>query len=225
MIYITGDTHGDNDYDKLYKLRDFNITRDDTLIILGDAGICWIGELTDYYISLYERIGITIIYVDGNHENFDKLETFPIVEYHGALMHKISDHIYHVMRGEIMEIEGYSMLCIGGAHSTDKYLRKEHYSWWPQEDISQHDIDNARCNLKKYDNFVDLVLTHCVDSKTVEKYFHLSSDQNTDALSFIDEEVNYKYWFFGHYHFDVPVGQVKYCFYNKIVCLNNILKK
>lgn len=224
MVYITGDTHGDNDYDKLHCLYDFNVTYDDTLIILGDAGICWIGEITQEYIELYEKLHITIIYVDGNHENFDYLETLPVVEYHGALMHKVSDHIYHVMRGEIMNIEGFSMLCIGGAKSMDKYLRKEHYSWWPQEDISVHDIDNARENLKKCDYRVDLVLTHCCDSYTLKALLRFPPDRNTEMLNFIDEEVAYRYWMFGHYHQDATLGDKKCCLYQSVLCVNDLMK-
>lgn len=224
MIYVTGDTHGEIDFEKLNVLRDFNVTHKDTLIILGDAGICWIGEITKRHIDLYEKLNITVIFVDGNHENFDLIETLPVVEYHGALMHKVSDHIYHVMRGEIMEIEGFSMLCIGGAKSIDKFLRKEHYSWWPQEDISVHDIDNARENLKRYNNKVDLVLTHCVDSYSLKALLRFPKDRNTEMLNFIDEEVSYRYWMFGHYHQDATLGNTKCCLYQSVLCLNDLMK-
>lgn len=40
MIYITGDTHGDIDYEKLLALKEKNLSYDDFLIICGDAGIC-----------------------------------------------------------------------------------------------------------------------------------------------------------------------------------------
>ncbi len=217
MIYVTGDVHGDIDFEKLYKLRDYNVNYNDTLIILGDAGICWSSDFTKYILDRYENICITVIFVDGNHENFDMLDMFPIVEYHGALMHQINEHIFHVLRGEILEIEGFSMLCIGGAHSIDKYLRTPHISWWPQEDITKHDIDNAKWNLSKHNNKVDLVLTHCCDTFTVTKYFHFSKDKNTDMLNFIDENISYRYWLFGHYHFDRTIGNTKLCLYQNIL--------
>ena len=220
MIYITGDVHGDIDFEKLILLRTNKVSLNDTLIILGDAGICWSPEFTKKIISIYRKLNITVIFLDGNHENFDMLESFPLVQYKGALMHQIDDHIFHVLRGEIMEIEGYTMLCIGVAHSIDKYLRTEHISWWSQEDITNHDVDNAIWNLKRYNNKVDFVLTHCVDSQTVKDAFHFRSDKSTDQLMFVDKVVNYKKWFFGHYHFDATISKQKECIYQRIINLN-----
>ena len=61
----------------------------------------------------------------------------------GAKMHKVSRHIYHVMRGEIMKLEGFTFLCLGGACSTDKEYRKEGVSWWKDEEITNEDVNNA----------------------------------------------------------------------------------
>lgn len=219
MIYITGDVHGDIDFGKFVHLRANNVSLDDYLVILGDAGICWSPEFTRKIITMYRKLNITVIFLDGNHENFDMLESLPLVEYKGALMHQIDDHIFHVLRGEIMEIDGYTMLCIGGANSIDKHLRTEHISWWAQEDITDHDIDNAVWNLGRYKNKVDFVLTHCVDSPTVKEAFHFHTDHSSDQLNFVDRVVDYNRWFFGHYHFDVPAGKKKECVYQRIIKL------
>lgn len=225
MIYITGDVHGNFDFDKLYKLIDYHVTYDDTLIILGDAGICWSKQQDEIVANLYKKIPITVIFLDGNHENFNLLNNFPIVTYKEAKMHRISQHIYHVLRGEIMKIEGFSFLCIGGACSTDKAFRKEGVSWWKDEEITDKDINNALENLKLSNFCVDCVLSHCVDSYTLKKYTSYQTDISTDMLNFVDENVSYKYWFYGHYHDDKPIGANKYCFYESIVLLNPILGK
>lgn len=225
MIYLTGDVHGNIDFEKLYTLLDYHVTFDDTLIILGDAGICWSKHQDEIVANLYKKIPITVIFIDGNHENFDKLKSFPIVSYKGAKMHQISEHIFHIIRGEIMNLEGYSFLCIGGACSTDKIFRKEGVSWWKDEEITQSDIANAQKNLEKYDFKVDCVLTHCVDSFTLEKFTNYQPDISTDMLNFVDEQVAYRYWFYGHYHDDRLVGSNKYCFYESIILLNAILEK
>lgn len=102
MIFITGDTHGDIDYKKLIDLKNKRLSYNDYLIICGDAGICWSKAILNYHLSLYNDLGCTIIFIDGNHENFDMLNEFPLVEYKGALMHQIDKHIFHVLRGEIM---------------------------------------------------------------------------------------------------------------------------
>lgn len=217
MIFITGDTHGDVDIQKLLFLKEKNLSYDDYLIICGDAAICWSEKELPYFKHLYNSIGCTIIYIDGNHENFEMLNNMPLVEYKGALMHQIDDHIFHVLRGEIMTLEGSTFLCIGGATSIDKMYRKPYVSWWPEEEITFHDIDNALSNLKKVNNKVDYVITHCCDTKTVLNAFGFRRDACTDQLMFIDKVVDYEHWFFGHYHFDRKISDKKTCLYNNIV--------
>ena len=39
----------------------------------------------------------------------------------------------------------------------------------------------------------------------------------TDQLTFIDKIVDYKHWFFGHYHFDRKIDDKKTCLYQEIV--------
>lgn len=220
MIYITGDTHGDIDYPKLLKLKEKKLSYDDYLIICGDAGICWSIYETRRFLSLYNDIGCTILFIDGNHENFDMLNELPLVEYKGALMHQVDEHIFHILRGEILTLEGKTFFCLGGACSIDKMYRTPHISWWPEEEINKHDIDNAIANLEKVNNKVDYVITHCVDTKTVMKYFYFKRDVCTDQLMFIDKVVDYKHWFFGHYHFDRKINDKKTCLYQDIVEIN-----
>ena len=217
MIYITGDTHGDIDYRKLVSLIEKGLSYDDYLIICGDAGICWSSDTLQYFLSLYNVLGCTVIFVDGNHENFDMINSYPLVEYLGAIMHQIDKHIFHVLRGEIMSINGKKFLCIGGAVSIDKMYRVPHISWWKDEEITNHDIDNALNNLVKVDNKVDYVITHCCDTPTVLNAFHFRRDICTDQLTFIDKVVEYKHWYFGHYHFDRKIDKKKTCLYNNIV--------
>ena len=217
MIFITGDTHGDVDYKKLLILKEKNLSYDDYLIICGDAAICWSPQTLQYHLALYNNIGCTIIYIDGNHENFTMLSQCLLVEYHGALMHQIDKHIFHVLRGEIMTLENKTFLCIGGAVSIDNMYRTPYVSWWPEEEITYHDIDNALHNLNKVNNKVDFVITHCCDTHTVLKVFGFRRDVCTDQLTFIDKVVDYKHWFFGHYHVDKQVNDKKTCLYQEIV--------
>ena len=217
MIFITGDTHGDVDYKKLLKLKEKNLSYDDYLIICGDAAICWSPQSFQYHLDLYNGIGCTIIYIDGNHENFSMLAQCPLVEYKGALMHQIDEHIFHVLRGEIMTIDNKTFFCLGGACSIDKMYRTPYLSWWPEEEITYHDIGNAIANLEKVDNKVDYVITHCCDTHTVIKAFGFRRDICSDQLTFIDKAVEYKHWFFGHYHFDRKITDKKTCLYQDII--------
>ena len=148
------------------------------------------------------------------------LNGLPLVEYKGALMHQVDEHIFHILRGEILTLEGKTFFCLGGACSIDKMYRTPHISWWPEEEINKHDIDNAIANLEKVNNKVDYVITHCVDTKTVMKYFYFRRDVCTDQLMFIDKVVDYKHWFFAHYHFDRKISDKKTCLYQDIIEIN-----
>ena len=217
MIYITGDTHGTHDIGKLLPFTFQHLTHEDLLIIAGDVAICWDEDRLPGMIELYRKFKCTVAFIDGNHENFDMLNRFPIVDFHGAKAHQLDDHIFHILRGEIFEYNSKTFLCIGGAVSIDKEYREEGISWWKEENITEEDIENARKNLERYDNRVDYVITHCCDSYTVKRAFRFNSDDSTDKLNFIDEGIAYEHWYFAHYHFDQVVDYRKTCLYQRIV--------
>lgn len=213
MIYIHGDTHGDID---LPQLKDFckstYLSEKDVIIILGDAGIVWSEEIN--YIIQYSILRATILFIDGNHENFEILSKFPEVKVFGAKAHLLDKNIYHIKRGEILSINGLSFLCIGGARSIDKDRRILNVSYWKEEDITSEDFENAYINLKKRKFEVDYVLTHCAPSSVVKNEMGFSTDSNTDLLERIKEITKSKHWYFGHYHMDETFKDGFRCFYH-----------
>ena len=215
MIYITGDTHGNIDFAKLKKyFSNRYVTKKDYLIILGDAGIVWSEE--DCYIWDYAMLGLTVLFIDGNHENFELLNKFPIVTYKGAKCHRLYRDIYHIMRGEIININGLSFFCMGGATSIDKAQRLNRISWWEEENISNKDILNGLNNLDKYNYRVDYVLSHAAPSFVVRKMFNYQMDGNTEILARFQSQIEFKYWYFGHYHENKKWGKYR-CFYGDIL--------
>ena len=215
MIYITGDTHGLIDFQKLKTyFRHRYVSKNDILIILGDAGIVW--SETDCSLFDYETLGPTVFFIDGNHENFTLLNRFPVVERFGAKVHYLSHDIFHVFRGEILKINGKSFLCLGGATSIDKEYRVPGISWWAEEHICDEDIDNALKNIEKSGGKVDYILTHCAPSPIVRSMFGYASDSDTDKLSKLQGSIAYDSWYFGHYHADHTRGRFR-CFYNDIL--------
>jgi hypothetical protein len=216
MIYITGDTHGDIDFKKLkvYFAHRYASPKD-ILIILGDAGIIW--SKSEEYTSEYSLLGPTVLFIDGNHENFDLLNKFPVVEIYSGKAHYIDENIYHLCRGEIFKINGLSFLAMGGARSTDRHLRREGESWWKDEAITEKDMANAQKNLERYHCSVDCVLTHCAPTRIVTNHLHYESDHNTDLLQDLMAQITYRHWYFGHYHCDARVDSKFRCFYNNIL--------
>ena len=220
MIHITGDVHGTIDIQKLYK---FNtnpfLTRDDYLIVCGDIGVCFRPDELEYMIELYSQFRYTVLFVDGNHENFDLLETFETEEWNGGLIRKISDNIFHLLRGQVFTIENKTIFTFGGAESVDKAFRVPYISWWPQENFSKSDFDIAYNNLEAHNFKVDYIITHCGDTQMFDKIFKgLRKFKTTDhnQIAQLTKQIKFKHWYFGHYHTDVTIKN-KTCLYQKIL--------
>lgn len=226
-IFITGDTHNKQEEEGLEKLRHFIIENEwhihppeeeIFIIILGDFGYIFDGlcsinkklypsiqeEVMLTYIESFKKYNITVCFVPGNHENYNRLESqeFPIVDFKGSKAKKIRDNIYCLMRGEIYSIADKTLFTFGGAKSLDKHSRIENQSWWAHELPTQEEIDYAFDNLSKHNNKVDYILTHCT-STSIEPFFSSQSRNHwTDALDLIYEKVSFQSAFFGHYHED-----------------------
>ena len=222
MIYITGDTHIPLDISRLSSKRfvqQKTMTANDYLIICGDFGGIFSGDNEEkYWLKWLSDKNFTTLFIDGNHENFEILNSFPKVKFNGGNAHKISDKIYHLMRGEIYEIDGKKIFTLGGASSHDKNFRKEGKNWWKQELPNEHEYTYAVDNLNKTDNTVDIIITHCAPTNIQRKIAPTyKTDTLTDFLQCIKSNVNYSKWFFGHYHVDLEIDEKHIAIYNKIV--------
>ena len=244
MIYVTGDNHQwttCGHIEKFAKEEGADLTKDDYWIIGGEVGILWNYEETGEYvpsnpkdkcwvrdeIELYDWLNDapwTTLFVLGNHENYDRWETYPISEWHGGHVQKISDSIIHLMRGEIYEIDGKTIFTFGGAQSTDRGAIKGEEAakwvkgkwWWPQEIPSTDEINHAMENLAKYNDKVDYVITHdCpLDTKYMlycgihDYYNNVYANKVSEMLQSINNIIDYKRWFCGHLHVDQAIGKV-----------------
>lgn len=233
MIYLTGDTHGDIDWSKINTTNwpeQKQLTKNDYLIIVGDVAMRWFdtlpnGELnkTDKYtIDYYNKKNCTTLFIDGNHENHNALDSYPVTEWRGGKVHQLADSVYHLMRGQVFDIDGLKFFTMGGANSIDKYSRKENISWWAREMPSQEELQEGIDNLEKVDFKVDYVLTHCCGTSLISQLVY-SYDSDTltsffDHLEF-DFGLQFKHWYFGHYHRDKKLDDKHTCLYNSIVKL------
>lgn len=232
-VFITGDTHCPIDIGKLRKKRftvGRNLTKNDIVIICGDAGFVWDTSEDSQWIEWISRQPWTTVFCDGNHDNHDLLATYPIVEFHGAKAHKISDSLFHILRGEIMIIDGVSFFFFGGGFSHDIFLREEHISWWQNELPTSGEIENALNNLKKQNNRVDYIITHDAPAFFVKKrygnlpkmtpydnrYFNICS-----FLEYIYQNIKFCHWFLGHYHLDETYQNMT-VLYNRIIETGNV---
>lgn len=219
MIYITGDTHGNHDTSKLF-LKSFpdgkSLSMDDYVIITGDFGGIWYGDKRDdATLEFYEEKKYMVLFVDGNHENFDALNKYPISEWNGGKVHKIRDNIFHLMRGQVFEIDSKKFFTFGGGVSIDKAMRMPYVSWWPQEEASYEEINEALDNLEKHKNKVDYVITHAAPESIVRNelcQIHTLMKVDCATEKFLNEiyhNLEFKMWFCGHYHMDAWIKSCK----------------
>lgn len=229
MILLTGDTHGDVDIKKLQSSKLEHLTKDDYVIICGDCGVLFLEEEKEESIKLYSSLPFTVLFVDGNHENFDLLNAYPIEQWHGGKVHKITDHVIHLMRGQVFEIENKTFFTFGGGYSIDKAIREPHYSWWPQELPTEEEIQEGFKNLSKVNHQVDFVITHDCPSfllLLVALYASYGSRDKFEpresniALERFLTVLEFKHWYFGHYHVDKPLTEKYTCLYKSVVELN-----
>lgn len=222
MIYITGDTHGLTDINKLISFKAKNhFTKNDFMIIAGDFGGIWDINSINNYIDFYSNFPFTILFIDGNHENFDFLATFPVEQWNGGKIHRISNKIIHLIRGEVFNINEKTILTLGGAESDDKDYRIKYLSWWPQETIIQSDIERALEASSQY-NKIDYIITHTCPKKFLTEEFLSSRPMKTDfaseeKLNIIAEKINFSNWYFGHWHVDKTINNKVRCLYHDII--------
>ena len=222
-IWVCGDTHGEYDFSKLNttnfpEQKSMNPEEPNYLIVCGDWGGLWDCAKSDRYVqSLYnERPWITL-WVDGNHENFDALAQYKVEEWNGGKVQFISDHIIHLMRGQVYMLEGKRFFVMGGATSVDKYHRTEGKSWWAQEMPSNREYEEALTNLDRIGNKVDFIFTHTAPDgiiKLLSRYSWNNSDKLTQFLQIVSETVKFEDWYFGHFHIDKDMGRF-HCMYNQ----------
>ena len=252
MIYVTGDIHGDpRRFSKDIFGEQSEMTKDDYVIICGDFGLVWDyrgeNKTEKYWLDWLEDKSFTTLFVDGNHENFDRLENYQADEWHGGKVHFVRPSVIHLMRGQVFEIQGKKFFTFGGASSHDitsgildpedkhftekrKALDKDrsslyrinHWSWWKQELPTEDEMQEGLDNLKKSDNKVDYIITHCAYNSLLPQLDGGSGlytkDMLTDYLQQIKQTVDYKHWLFGHYHINKTFyWESASCLYEQII--------
>lgn len=197
MIYVTGDCHGD--FQRFTKQQrkqlPFALTEHDSMLVCGDLGLLWARDKElEYNLQWLSRLPCRILWVQGNHENYDMIAEYPLESWHGGYVRQIvRDRIILLERGEIFELEGKRFLTFGGASSHDVQggildrtspnyqedrrravkrklpYRVKHESWWEQELPTEEEMQRCRDNLSKVNYKVDYVITHCLSSSMQEE--------------------------------------------------------
>ncbi len=214
MIWITGDTHGDFSRVEAF-CKKWQTHREDTLIILGDAGINYFNDERE--TALKEQLAtlpITLFCIHGNHEaRPETLSEYILQDAFGGQVYvdpRYPNQLFPV-DGAIYQIGNQRALVIGGAYSVDKFIRLlRRWKWFDDEQPSEAIKARTEATLDAAAWKVDVVLSHtCPKSQVpLEKLPPLASDMgpiddSTEVwLESIRQKLTFNRWYVGHFHVD-----------------------
>lgn len=128
----------------------------DTILQLGDFGFWTPGSGTADYLNrvqrLCEHFDIDLYWLDGNHEYHEYLK-----HYHDWPIPVASNkrpRISYLPRGYQWEWFGKTWMSVGGAVSVDKMMRSPGRSWWPEEELTDSQVQHC-CR-----GPVDVIVSH-----------------------------------------------------------------
>lgn len=191
-VFVTGDCHGDfARFTKRQRSKSsLEIGENDYVIVCGDFGLIWCKDKEfEYNLDWLSKLPFTLLWVQGNHENYDMIAEYPVEMWNGGkTRHIIRDKIVLLERGQIFNIAGCTFFTFGGASSHDvqggildkedpyyDVLRLEAIkaglpyriigkTWWKQELPTEEEMQEGLNNLKKVNYKVDYVITHCASN-------------------------------------------------------------
>ncbi len=107
--------------------------------------------------------------------------------------------------------DGKTFFTMGGCVSSQKW--KDEGLWYPQENPSAEEIKRGYENLRLNNNRVDYILTHKhrlepADSLTLE-----------GMINYIESEITYKHWYFGHWHESDYIDEKHTVVFDKLIKL------
>jgi DNA repair exonuclease SbcCD nuclease subunit len=202
-----------------------NLGKNDYVLVAGDLGVLWDGGKGDRkLLEWVDKRPFTTLFIDGNHENFDLLNAYPVTRWCGGQVHQIGRSLIHLMRGQVFILSNMTIFTFGGAASTDREWRKEQVNWWPEEMPSAAEMAEGLANLEKRHWEVDVVITHTAPTRLLGKAQRagrreVKPDALTDYLDHIYEHLKWKKWLFGHFHTDQKVSEQATAVYSDFVLL------
>lgn len=214
QLFVTGDTHCGYDMSKLNSrhFKAAGLTKDDIVVIMGDAGLVWSGgKEEEFWQNFLNKKPWTTFCVLGNHENYNKINLLPKVEFAGGICRQVSDTIFYAQTGEIYNLCGNKCLVVNGADSVDRGYRQENVDWWAQEAITDADVNKTLDALAAVGGEVDYVFSH-TGGTAIANHLGFKGTQSDVLLDKVLEKAMYKDHYCGHYHVDkvTPYGRILY---------------
>ena len=215
-IMFLGDTHADIQF--TLAAIDFAVVQQiDAIVQVGDFGV-WDHipagvDFLDGVNAKLEQKDLWMLFVDGNHENFDRLlseEVYPLDPESG--FRPIRPRLLHAPRGHVWNMGGLNFLAFGGGSSIDGpdgprwwggASRSLGNGWWPQERITQADVYTALANLDQKASHIDVMVTHDVPTGVKIPGItrgYPAGDACREAVSAVASFAQPQLMVCGHYH-------------------------
>lgn len=222
MIYLTGDIHGNPTQVELFCSK-MQLTEKDTIIMLGDVGLNYYGGKRDRLPKrILSSLPITFLCIHGNHENRPQnIPEYKPTIWNGGRVLVDEEHpnILFAEDGEIYDLDGKKALAIGGAYSVDKFYRLQRgFGWWADEqpsELTKRKVESVVNECKD----IDIILSHTCPKKYIPTEMFLPMiDQSTvdnsteEWLDTIEDTVDYKAWYCGHWHTDKRIDKMHFLF-------------
>lgn len=124
----------------------------DAIVQVGDFGFWVPGDSSVTYLKRVEKaareFGLIFYWLDGNHEDHSRRHEFDS---------KKRPRTRYLPRGHRWSWWGKRFMAVGGAVSVDKHFRTDGKSWWPEEVLSDAEVDYA---CRDDGTPVDVVFSH-----------------------------------------------------------------
>ena len=197
----------------------------------------------DYNLDELNKRPFTTLFIPGNHENYARLmsDEFPTVIWKGGTVKQIRPSILMLMRGEMYEIDGARLFAFGGARSHDmqdglldmedaewkqkakrlrhqgkRYYRVKGLSWWEEELPTAQEMRHGLDTLEACGWAADYVITHCAPTSILAMMDRGDADELTDYLEAIRQHLQYRKWYYGHYHENREIDDRHMLLYDRI---------
>ena len=140
VVTLAGDWHGDAGWAG-HAAEQAAAIGSRLIVQLGDFGV-WPGSTGEGYLDAVEaecrRHGVTVLFIDGNHEDFDRLARYPVAP---CGLRPVRPSVWHLPRGTRWVWRGRVWLAVGGAVSVDRAMRTPGATWWRQETLKPDEAE------------------------------------------------------------------------------------
>lgn len=179
--------------------------------------------------SLSDSLPATVFCVHGNHEARPQtIEGYKEKVWHSGkvLFQEEFPTLLFAKDGEIYNFNGNDYIVIGGAYSVDKQYRlkmtrlgREDYNWFDDEQPSEDTKRKVEDVLARRNWKIHGILSHTCPYRHIPRELFLPGidqsrvDDSTERwLDLIEEKTEYSIWYFGHYHGEKNIENMRMLF-------------